>query len=78
MFRLCEGKDSRETINQVHIKPIKSALRKLTEGKDHDCDLFMLDVSVLYKSWIAYLAKWTTSLFADFKSFDEISPFANN
>jgi len=38
----------------------------------------MLDVSVLYKSWIAYLAKWTTSLFADFKSFDEISPFANN
>jgi len=51
--------------------PAKSALRKLRlrEGKDHECDLFMSDVSVLYKYCVAQLAKWTT-LFAEFKCFD--------
>jgi len=29
------------------MRQVKSALRKLWEGKDHDCDLFMSDVSVL-------------------------------
>ena len=43
----------------------QSALTKLREGKDHDCDLFMSDVSVLYKSCVAHLAKWNT-LFAEF------------
>jgi len=35
---------------------VKSALRKFSEGKDHDCDSFMSDVSVLYKSCVAHLA----------------------
>jgi len=48
---------------------VKSALRNLREGKDHDGDLFMSDVSVLYKSCVAHLAKWAT-LFAEFKCFD--------
>jgi len=48
---------------------VKSALRKLREGKDHDCDLFMSYVSVLYKTSVAHLAKWTT-LFAEFKCSD--------
>jgi len=48
---------------------VKLARRKFSEGKDHDCDSFMSDVSVLYKSCISHLAKWTT-LFAEFKCFD--------
>jgi len=48
---------------------VKLALRKFSEGKDHDCDSFMSDVSVLYKSYISHLAKWTT-LFVEFKCFD--------
>jgi len=47
----------------------KSALRKLSKGKDHDCDSFMSEVSVLYKFCTSHLAKWTT-LFAEFKCFD--------
>jgi len=39
------------------------------EAKDRDYVLFMSDVSVLYKSCVAHLAKWTT-LFAEFKCFD--------
>ena len=39
---------------------VKSALRKFGEGKDHDCDSFMSDVSVLYKPCVSHLAKWTT------------------
>jgi len=48
---------------------VKSALRKLSGGKDHDCDLFTSDVSVFYKSCVAHLAKWTT-LFVEFNCFD--------
>jgi len=48
---------------------VKLALRKFSEVKDYDCDSFMSDVSVLYKSCISYLVKWTT-LFAEFKCFD--------
>jgi len=46
---------------------VKLALSKFSEGKDHDCDSFMSDVSVL--SCVSHLAKWTT-LFAEFKCFD--------
>jgi len=47
--------------NQMYISSqLKSALRKFSEGKDHDCDSFMSDVSVLYKSSVSRLAKWTT------------------
>jgi len=53
---------------------VKSALRKFSEGKYHDCDSLMSDVSVLYKSCVSHLAKWTTS-FAELKCFDY--PFAN-
>ena len=45
---------------------VKSALRKFSEGRDHDCDSFMSDVSVLYKSCVSHLARWTT-LFAEYK-----------
>jgi len=48
---------------------VKSALRKFSEGKDDECDSFMSDVSVLCKSCVSHLAKWTT-LFAEFKCFD--------
>jgi len=48
---------------------VESALRKFREGKDHDCDSFMSDVSALYKSCVSDLAKWTT-LFAEFQGFD--------
>jgi len=49
---------------------VKSALRKLRlrEGKDRDCVLFMSDVSVFYKSWIAHLAKQNTLV--ELKFFD--------
>jgi len=50
-------------------RQVKSALRKFSEGRDHDCDSFMSDVSVLYKSCVSHLAKSTT-LFAEFKCFD--------
>jgi len=56
---------------------VKSALRKFSEDKDHDCDSFMPDVFVLYKSCVSHLAKWTT-VFAGLKCFDYIPPFANN
>jgi len=45
---------------------VKSALTKLREGKDHGCDLFMSDVSVLSYFFVAHLAKWT-SVFAEFE-----------
>jgi len=50
---------------------VKSALRKLRlrEGKDRDCALLMSDVSVLCKSCVVHLTKWTT-LFAEFKCFE--------
>jgi len=48
---------------------VKSALRKFSEGKDHDYDLFKSDVTVLYKPCVSHLAKWIT-LFAEFKCFD--------
>jgi len=72
MFRHCEGKNSKETIRctyQMKLNQVKSALRKFSEGKDHDCDSFMSDVPVLYKSCFSHLVKWTT-LFAEFKWFD--------
>jgi len=72
VFRRYEGKDSRETIRctyQAKLNQVKSALRKFSENKDHDCDSFMLDVSVLCKSCVSHLVKWTT-LFAEFKCFD--------
>jgi len=80
VFRHCEGKDSSETIRYciacISIQ-VKSAVRKLREGKDHDCDLFMSDVSAQYKPCVAHPAKCTTS-FAEFKCFDYTTPFANN
>jgi len=42
---------------------VKSALRKFSEGKDRDCDSFMSDVPVLYKSCVSHLAKWTSLLY---------------
>jgi len=69
MFRHCEGKDSIEKIRSTYqAKLVKLALTKLNEGKDHDCDSFMSDAFVLYKSCVSHLAKWTT-LFAEFKCF---------
>jgi len=59
------------------LSQVKSTPRKFSEGKDHDCDSFMSDVSVLYKSCISHLADWTT-IFAEFQSVDWIPPFANN
>jgi len=41
---------------------VNSALRNFNEGKDHDRDSFMSDVSVLYKSCVSHLAKWTLCL----------------
>jgi len=62
----------------MHISSqVKLALRKFSEGKNHDCDSFMSDVCVLYNSCVSHLAKQTI-LFAEFKCFDEIPPFANN
>jgi len=56
--------------NQMGISSqVKSTLSKFSEGEDHDCDSFMSEVSVLYKSCVSHLAKWTT-LFAEFKCFD--------
>jgi len=37
-------------------RQIKSALRKVSEGKDYDFDLLMSDVSVLHKSCVSHLA----------------------
>jgi len=54
--------------NQTYISSqLKSALRKFNEGKNHDCDSFMSDVSVLYKSCVSHLAEWTT-LFAEYNA----------
>jgi len=52
-------------------KFVEFGLRKFNEGKDRDCDSFMSGVglSVLYKSCVSHLAKWTT-LFAEFKSLE--------
>jgi len=36
---------------------VKSAVRKFSEGQDHDCDPFMSGVSVLYKTCVSHLAK---------------------
>ena len=50
--------------NQMYISSqVKSALRKFSEGKDHDCDSFMSDVPVLYKSCVSHLAIWTNLLY---------------
>jgi len=54
---------------QAKLNQVKSALRKFSEGKDHDCDSFMSDVPVLHKSCVSHLAKLTT-LFAEFICFD--------
>ena len=55
MFRHCEDKGFKRD-NQMYISSqVKTALRKLRESKDHDCDLFMADVSALYKACAAYL-----------------------
>ena len=49
---------------------VKSKLNKLREeGQDHASDSFIGDVSVLYKSFVEYLDKWT-SLFYEFECFD--------
>ena len=49
---------------------IKSKLSKLREeSQDHACDSFIRGVSVLYKSCVEYLDKWT-SLFYKFECFD--------
>ena len=49
---------------------VKSKLGKLREeGQDHECDLFISDVAVLYQSCVEYLDKWTT-LFEEFQCFD--------
>ena len=48
---------------------VKTALKKFSEVKDHACDSFMSDVSVLYKSCVLHLSEWTT-LCAEFKCFD--------
>ena len=49
---------------------VKSKLNKLREaGQDHACDSFIRDFSVLYKSCVEYLDKWT-SLFCEFECFD--------
>ena len=62
--------------NQIYISSqVKSALRKFSKGKDHDCDSFMY--LLLYKSCVSHLAIWAT-LFAEFKCLDQIPPFANN
>jgi len=37
----------------------KSARRNFSEGKDRYCDSFMSGVSVLYKSCVSHLGKWT-------------------
>jgi len=57
--------------NQTYVSShVKSALKKFREeSKDRDCDILMSDVSVLYKSCVAYLDKWTT-LFVEFQCFD--------
>jgi len=57
-----------ERRSDVHIIQVKSTPWKFSEGKDDDCGSFMSDVSVLYKSCISHLAKWTT-LFGEFQSF---------
>ena len=49
---------------------VKSKLDKLREeGQNHECDLFISDVSVLYQSCVEYLDKWTTLL----KSFNALT-----
>ena len=68
MLRHCESSSSRE--NQMNVSSqVKSALKKFREeSKDRDCDLFVSDVSVLYKSCVAYVDKWNT-LFAEVQYF---------
>jgi len=52
--------------NQMHMSSqAKSALWKFSQGKDHNCNSFMSDMSVLHKSCVSHLAKCTT-LFAEF------------
>jgi len=61
----------------MYISSQVKALRKFSEGKDHDCDSFMSGVSVSYMSCVSHLAEWTT-LFAEFNFFNQIPPFSNN
>jgi len=68
VFSHCEGKNTRD--NEMWMSSqVKTALRKFCQVKDHDCDSFMSDVSVLYKSCVLNLAEWTT-LCTEFKCFD--------
>jgi len=54
--------------NQMYISSqVKLTLRKFS--KAHDCDLFMYDVSALYKPCVSHLANWST-LFAEFICID--------
>jgi len=58
-----------ERESDVRMKLSDSTLQKFREeSKDRDCDLLMSDVSVLYKSCVAYLENWFT-LFAEFQCF---------
>jgi len=61
-----------ERQSDVKIEPSRfsgNSTNKIQRSKDHVCDSFMSDVSVLYKPCVSHLAKWTT-LFAEFKCFD--------
>ena len=60
-------KRSKQMFISTQIKSKLSELRE--EGKAYECDLFESDVSVLYKSCVKYLEKWT-ALFTEFKCFD--------
>ena len=60
-------KRSKQMFISTQIKSKLSERRE--EGKAHECDLFESDVSVLYKSCVEYLEKWT-ALFTEFECFD--------
>ena len=60
-------KRSKQMFISTQIKSKLSECRE--EGKAHECDLFESDVSVLYKSCVEYLEKWT-ALFTEFECFD--------
>jgi len=63
--------------SDTHTKPSQISTKKIQRRQDRDCYLFRSDVSVLYMSAVAHLAK-QTPLFAAFECLDLILPFANN
>ena len=65
--KLTVEKRSKQMFISTQIKSKFSELRE--EGKAHECDLFESDVSVLCKSCVEYLKKWT-ALFTEFECFD--------